>query len=227
MSENYKRIASLKTADDFANYIETTGVNLQFDRELQHGTDSPLGQPYQLDGFKIGNRFCILPMEGWDGTTDGKPSELTIRRWRHFGASGAKLIWGGEAVAVRHDGRANPNQLLSSDETASALAELRKTLVTSHAEHCGKTEDLLVGLQLTHSGRFARPNRKDRLEPRILYHHPLLDGRFGIKRDDPCLTDDQIEDLIADFVRAAVRAQDGGFHFVDIKHCHGYLGHEF
>jgi hypothetical protein len=91
---NYKRIASLKTADDFENYIETVGVKLQFDREIKHGTDSPLGQPYQLDGFKIGNRFCILPMEGWDGTEDGKPSELTIRRWRHFGESGAKLIWG-------------------------------------------------------------------------------------------------------------------------------------
>ena len=38
----------------------------------------------------------------------GEPSELTVRRWRHFGRSGAKLIWGGEAVAVRHDGRANP-----------------------------------------------------------------------------------------------------------------------
>jgi hypothetical protein len=68
---NYKRIASLKTADDFANYIEMAGVKLQFDRELQHGMDSPLGRPYQLDGFKIGNRFCILPMEGWDGTEDG------------------------------------------------------------------------------------------------------------------------------------------------------------
>jgi len=76
MSENYKRIASLKTADDFSNYIERLGVELQFDRELQHGADSPLGRPYQLDGFKIGNRFCILPMEGWDGAEDGKPSEL-------------------------------------------------------------------------------------------------------------------------------------------------------
>ena len=116
---NYKRIASLKTADGFANYVETVGVNLQFDRELQHGPDSPLGRPYQLDGFKIGNRFCILPMEGWDGTEDGKPSELTVRRWKNFGESGAKLIWGGEAVAVRHDGRANPNQLMSSDGTTA------------------------------------------------------------------------------------------------------------
>ena len=227
MSENYKRIASLKTADDFSNYMERLGVELQFDRELQHGADSPLGRPYQLDGFKIGNRFCILPMEGWDGSEDGKPSELTIRRWKHFGESGAKLIWGGEAVAVRHDGRANPNQLMSSDDTTADLEKLREVLIAAHKEKCGSSDDLLVGLQLTHSGRFARPNEKMRLEPRILYHHPILDRKFKIAPEHTCLSDAEIDDLIGDFVKAAVRAEAAGFTFVDLKHCHGYLGHEF
>src|SRR5213592_1930015 len=105
-------------------------------------------------------------MEGWDGTPQGEPSDLTRRRWRRFGLSGAKLIWGGEAVAVRHDGRANPNQLLLHDGTLADLAALRELLVTAHREQFGSTEDLLVGLQLTHSGRFARPNDKRRPEPR-------------------------------------------------------------
>ena len=69
-------------------------------------------QPLTVEGVSLGNRFCILPMEGWDGTADGRPSELTIRRWQRFGQSGAKLIWGGEAMAVREDGRANPNQII-------------------------------------------------------------------------------------------------------------------
>ena len=73
---------------------------------------APLAQPYCLDnGFTIGNRFCILPMEGWDGTADGRPTELTTRRWKNFGLSGAKLIWGGEAVAVQPDARANPDSV--------------------------------------------------------------------------------------------------------------------
>src|SRR5215813_12453677 len=227
MPEKYKRIASLKTADDFSNYIERLGVELRFDRELQHGADSPLGHPYQLDGFKIGNRFSILPMEGWDGAEDGKPSELTIRRWRHFGESGAKLIWGGEAVAVRHEGRANPNQLLSSEATQKSLSQLRNSVIHAHEERYGSSSDLVVGLQLTHSGRFAKPNSQTKLEPRILYHHPLLDRRYGTAPDYPCLTDAEIEGIIEDFVEAAVRARDAGFTFVDIKHCHGYLGHEF
>ncbi|MBK9677142.1 MAG: hypothetical protein IPO82_18595 [Betaproteobacteria bacterium] len=33
--------------------------------------------------------------------------------------------------------------------------------------------------------------------------------------------------LIGDYVLAARRARQCGFDFVDIKHCHGYLGHEF
>ncbi len=227
MSENYKRIASLKTADDFSNYIEKLGIELQFDRELQHGAESPLGRLYQLDGYSIGNRFCILPMEGWDGSEDGKPSELTIRRWKHFGESGAKLIWGGEAVAVRQDGRANPNQLMSSDETTAEIEKLREVLIASHEERCGTSKDLLVGLQLTHSGRFARPYDKKKLEPRILYHHPILDRKFNIAPDHARLTDGEIDGLIGDFVKAAVRAETAGFTFVDLKHCHGYLGHEF
>ncbi|MGH9854025.1 MAG: NADH:flavin oxidoreductase, partial [Blastocatellia bacterium] len=224
---NYRRIASLKSADDFANYIQQLGIELHFDHELQTGSEAPLAASYQLDDFTIGNRFCILPMEGWDGTEDGRPSELTIRRWKHFGESGAKLIWGGEAVAVRHDGRANPNQLISTDSTTLELENLRQTLVDAHREKCGTIDDLLVGLQLTHSGRFARPIDKKRLEPRILYRHPLLDKKFGVTSDDALFTDAEIDDLIGDFVRAAVRAEAAGYAFVDLKHCHGYLGHEF
>ena len=168
-SITYRRIASLKTADDFSAYLAQLNLELGFDRELLSGEPSPLAQSYDLDGFTIGNRFSILPMEGWDGTPDGHPSELTTLRWQHFGESGAKLIWGGEAVAVRHDGRANPNQLRLDEDTAAALAQLHETLVQAHQQRYGNTDDLLIGLQLTHSGRFARPNSKAKLEPRILY----------------------------------------------------------
>jgi 2,4-dienoyl-CoA reductase-like NADH-dependent reductase (Old Yellow Enzyme family) len=223
----YGRIAALKSADEFAAYIARLGLALAFDRELMAGEHAPLGWAYLLGGQHVGNRFCILPMEGWDGTADGRPSDLTFRRWRHFGESGAKLIWGGEAVAVSHEGRANPNQLLSSDHTQASLEQLRGVLVSAHQQRFGSSQDLFIGLQLTHSGRFARPNQKNRLEPRILYHHPLLDPKFGIEPAHACLTDGEIGKIIEDFVQAAVRARDAGFAFVDIKHCHGYLGHEF
>lgn len=179
----YRRIASIKSSIEFRQYLEKSHIDIEFDEVLQTGQASPLAQAYRLqDGFVIGNRFCVQPMEGWDGTTDGRPSELTYRRWRHFGQSGAKLIWGGEAAAIQPDGRANPNQLMITENTLADLAQLRQTLVEAHAERFTSTHDLLIGLQLTHSGRFARPN-STRLEPKILYHHPYLDKRFGLRGD--------------------------------------------
>lgn len=221
----FPRISTLKTAEEFQRRLTELGLSLPFDETVD--ARGPLSQPIQRTGANIGNRFAILPMEGWDGMADGKPSELTRRRWRNFGTSGAKLIWGGEAVAVRHDGRANPNQLALTEENLASFADLRQTLVEAHCARFGSADDLLVGLQLTHSGRFARPNDKKRMEPRTLYRHPLLDAKFGINDDGPLLSDGEIDCLIEDFVRAARRAAAAGFAFVDIKHCHGYLGHEF
>jgi 2,4-dienoyl-CoA reductase-like NADH-dependent reductase (Old Yellow Enzyme family) len=223
----YRRIASLKSPAELREYAQSVGAAIPCDDTLLAAPESPLAQSLIVEGQRIGNRFAILPMEGWDGTLDGRPSELTFRRWRRFGASGAKLIWGGEAVAVRHDGRANPNQLLIDDRTAADLARLREALVSEHASRFGDTSDLLVGLQLTHSGRFSRPDSKEHLQPQILYRHPLLDRKFRLPATQPVLTDDDVETLVGDFVLAARLAQQAGFAFVDIKHCHGYLGHEF
>ena len=223
---SYPKISTLKTADQFRNRLTDLNLTLPLDDLIKSGDNAPLAQPLVSKAGLIGNRFCILPMEGWDGTTEGKPTELTRRRWQNFGLSGAKLIWGGEAVAVRHDGRANPSQLLLTDANLSEIEGLRQLLVKTHAEHFSKTDDLSVGLQLTHSGRFARPNEKKKSEPRISYRHPVLDGRVGVTDDAPVFSDDDLKQLIDDFVAACVRAQKAGYSWVDVKHCHGYLGHE-
>ena len=109
------------------------------------------------------------------------------------------------------------------------FAELLGSLREIHIESFGSDRDLLVGLQLTHSGRFSRPDPDGKPKPRILYHHPILDTRVGIdpSDDDSVLTDEQIEELIVSYIEAADLAREIGFDFVDIKHCHGYLGHEF
>jgi len=198
------------------------------ERILTASEGSPMAQPITVFGRRVGNRWCVHPMEGWDGTLDGRPSEWTKRRWEHFGRSGAKLIWGGEAVAVRHDARANPNQLMISPATQPDLAALRDLLVKAHRQATGTSDDLLIGLQLTHSGRFSKPNNNTRMEPRIAYHHPILDRRFGIAPDDDrvMFTDDELWRLMDDFVTASRLAAGAGYDFVDLKCCHGYLGHE-
>jgi 2,4-dienoyl-CoA reductase-like NADH-dependent reductase (Old Yellow Enzyme family) len=219
-------ISSLHSVASFSTYSSSLNITLPHDSETIFGKDSPLAQSYYLDNHEIGNRYCALPMEGWDATPTGQPSELTQRRWENFGRSGAKLIWGGEAVAVRYDGRGSPNQLYFSESNLPALQTLRDQLVAAHQTAFGVTHDLLVGIQLTHSGRVSRPTAWNRPEPKILYHHPILDQRLGLTADYPVLTDEELDEIVRDFIQAAVWSKQLGFHFVDIKHCHGYLSHE-
>jgi 2,4-dienoyl-CoA reductase-like NADH-dependent reductase (Old Yellow Enzyme family) len=221
------RLGSVKDVARFDEHLHSLRLTIPCDRDLASGTGSPLRWPLLKGAIKIGNRIAIQPMEGWDGTTEGNPSENTLRRWRRFGRSGAKLIWGGEAVAVTRSGRANPNQLVAAAHTERGLARLRTMLIEEHRLTTGSDQDLLIGLQLTHSGRYSRPNAHNRPEPRILYHHPILDRRLQLPPDYPLLTDAEIEAIIEDFHSAALMAWKLGFQFVDIKHCHGYLGHEF
>jgi NADPH2 dehydrogenase len=220
------RVATLRTPDAFRRHLEAGGIRIAFDDALAAPSESPFARPLEDDGLRPGNRFCVLPMEGWDGTADGHPTELTRRRWRNFGRSGAKLVWGGEAAAVRHDGRANPCQLVIGPATWESIARLREDLVAAHEGSFGRgaAGDLVVGLQLTHSGRYCRPNAWDRAEPLAAFAHPVLDRRFpgGVR----VLADEELDRLADDFVRAAALARRAGFAFVDVKHCHGYLGHE-
>src|SRR5882724_5116121 len=101
--EHFLHLGSVKNIKQFQRYLAEHQISIPCDSEIIAGETSPLARGFKFKNIEIGNRFAIHPMEGWDGTADGKPTELTIRRWKNFGRSGAKLIWGGEAVAVRHD----------------------------------------------------------------------------------------------------------------------------
>lgn len=224
MKHRWPRVASLRTPEGLRARLGELGRPLPCDDALEAG-DAPLARALELgDGHVVPNRFVIQPMEGWDATPEGRPSALTERRWRNFGASGAGWIWGGEAVAVRPEGRANPRQLLIGDDTADALGALRRSLLAA-AREAGNAEPL-VGLQLTHSGRWSMPE-PGRRRPRIAYRHPLLDARVGVRDDSAVLADAELAPLVADFAAAARHAAAQGFAFVDVKHCHGYLLHEF
>lgn len=224
---DYPKVGSLDGVTGFRNYLQSLGIGMPCDDIVAHGPKSPLAAPLEIDGMKIGHRLAIQPMEGWDCERDGKPSENTRRRWRRFGLSGAKLIWGGEACAVRFDGRANPKQLTMTAESQSEIASLRDIVTTAHKEATGDDDDPVIGLQLTHSGRFCKPNDNTKFESIIAYNHPLLDRKFGYPPDRPVISDDEIKRLIDDYIVAAKRAEACGYDFVDVKHCHGYLGHEF
>src|SRR5258707_10057842 len=227
MSLPILRLGTVRDVSRFRQHLRTLGLNIPCDSEVLSGAESPLLQPLSRGEIHLANRIAVHPMEGWDATPDGNISESMLRRWRRLGTSGAKLVWGGEAAAVSHAGRANPNQLVVAPHTLRGLEKLRTTLLDGHRQTTGSADGMLIGLQLTHSGRYCRPNHHSKPEPQILYHHPSLDRRLGLGADYPLLTDGEIGGIIEDFHRAARAANETGFDFVDIKHCHGYLGHEF
>jgi len=223
---SFPAVPAFKEVSAFKAHLATLPIPLDCDDELQPPGRSVLAEPLQVEGRQIGNRFCIHAMGGMDGTLDGRPTELVTRRWTNFGRSGAKLIWGGEAAAVRPDARDNPFQLYYHPDNRASQEKLLRDTRKAHRERFGTTDDLLVGLQLTHSGRFCQPGPDFRPRPRIAYRHPLLDNRVGVEDDKSVMTDMELDDLIGDFVAYARFAHEAGFDFVDIKQCHGYLLHE-
>jgi NADPH2 dehydrogenase len=226
---NYPKISNFRDAAALRGRLAELGLSLPLDDKVVSADDgSALAQPIAVGGFEVANRWCIHAMEGWDANTDGSPSEHTLRRWHNFGLSGAKLIWGGEAAAVRPDGRANPNQTMAIAENRAGLQALLDGLQNAHRESFGSLDGLLVGLQLTHSGRFCKPNDHKKFEPRIAYHHPLLAEKYHLPPgDDSMVFTDAELDAVADaYVAAAHLAAEVGFQFVDVKACHGYLLHE-
>jgi len=213
----FPRIKSLRDVNAFRARLAELDLDLPCDdAALSTAEGSPLAQPLALGPL---NRWVVQPMEGWDAGPDGAPTELVTRRWERFGRSGAGWVWGGEAVAVTEGGRANPRQLLLDDTTAAAIGGLRAALVAAAEPVLGTKP--LIGLQLTHSGRWAHRRR------RTAFRHRALDERAGIDDPDAVLTDDEVDGIVAAFARAAALAHDQGFAFVDVKHCHGYLLHEF
>jgi 2,4-dienoyl-CoA reductase-like NADH-dependent reductase (Old Yellow Enzyme family) len=215
MSGRWIQVKNLDTVAAFREHCADLGVEIPIDDEVD--AQGVLAQPVRIVDGSAGvidapNRFAVLPMEGWDGTTDGRPTDLVRRRWRRFGESGCGLVWG-EATAVRADGRANPDQLILDRRTVDEIAGLRALLDPAQ----------VTGLQLTHSGRWSRPEGAP--APRTAYEHPWLDRRVGVD-GSAVLTDDELDALAEDYVAAAVLAHEAGFDFVDVKHCHGYLLHE-
>src|SRR5688500_15080407 len=171
---SFPKIGHFRDVSAFRQRLDELGAKIPCDeRVLSAAEGSPLASPLQIQDFQLGNRWCIHPMEGWDGTPTGEPSEHTVRRWKHFGESGAKWIWGGEAFAVQNDGRANPLQIGVIDDDVDRAERgarlLLDTCVSAHKDKFGAADDLLVGLQLTHSGRFCKPNSKTKFENRIAY----------------------------------------------------------
>lgn len=203
------------TLSQIEDKVASLGLEIHFQEDL-----SPLWRPVPIGDRIVPNSLAIHPMEGCDGGVDGSPDALTYRRYDRFARGGAGLLWF-EATAVVPEGRANPRQLWIHAGNVAAFRELLSASLQAAQESCGGMHRPFTVLQLTHSGRYCKP--EGRPAPIIPQHDPLLDPKVGITDAHTLVTDEYLEHLEDAYVAAARFAWQAGFDAVDIKSCHRYL----
>lgn len=177
-----------------------------------------LQQPLRIGKNIIPNRMVVHPMEGCDGDAQGRPAELTRRRYVRFAEGGAGLVWF-EATAIVAEGRANPRQLLITKDTLKDLRTLLQEALNAAANKNGSDRKPYTVIQLTHSGRYSRPTSKP--QPIIAVTNPYLDEKIPAQKH--IITDAELEKLEDQYLEAALMAAEIGFDAIDIKSCHRYL----
>ena len=182
------------------------------------GETGILTRPVIGDGFTLKNAMAIQPMEGCDGDKNGAPTDWTRRRYRRFAAGGAGLIWM-EAISVSPEARANPCQLMITQENISSFRSLLDE-TRAAARSVGLEPPLIIG-QLTHSGRWSRPY--DQKAPIRAWYSDVLDKHQQLPDDYPVISDAELEALPEKFAESARLCMEAGFDGVDVKACHLYL----
>ncbi len=179
---------------------------------------APLSEPLAIGDRSLVNRFCVQPMEGADALLDGAPGPLTQRRYERFARGGSALIWV-EATAVAQEACSNPRQLYLHARNLAPFAEFVAAVRSAAVEVFGR--DVVLILQLTHSGRHSAPDGVPC--PVIAHHCPELDSVHDVSPDHPLIADDELDRLKDAYVESARLAAEAGFDGVDIKCCHGNL----
>jgi 2,4-dienoyl-CoA reductase-like NADH-dependent reductase (Old Yellow Enzyme family) len=206
---------NFKNKDEFLAKGSSLDAGIPFSDDI-----GALFEPLTVAGKRLPNRLAIQPMEGADAAPGGAPSELTFRRYQRFAASGCGLIWF-EAAAVTENGKSNPSQLLLARNTLDGFRRLVEKTRNTARKSLGPNYSPVFILQLTHSGRFSKPQGTP--APIIAQHNPYLDPRPKLPLDYPLISDRELDDLQEVYAEAARMALETGFDGVDIKACHGYL----
>lgn len=180
---------------------------------------STLYAPLALGEKSAANRIAFQPMEGTDGTEDGAPGPLTVRRYERFAKAGPGLIWF-EAVATVPEARASAHQLYLREDNLDAFARLNERI----REICLKENgyEPVIVMQATNSGRYSKPNGFP--EPLIAYNCPPLEDTPLPK--ERILSDGDLRRYEEAFEQTARLCARAGFDGMDVKCCHRYLACE-
>ena len=170
-----------------------------------------LFEPFKIGSLTIPNRVALPPMVVAYAGPRGEVTEQLLAYYEARARGGAGLIIV-EASYIREDGRLVYGELgIYSDELIPGLARLADVI---------KTHGSVAAIQIAHGGIQANT-----LEP----VGPSPIGRVLIppSKTPRELSTEEVEKLVDDFAKAALRAKNAGFDTVEVHGTHGYLITQF
>lgn len=163
-----------------------------------------------MGDVELSNRIVMSPMATNLATPEGYPTEELVMYYVRRASVG--LIITEYTYVNRVDARGTPNQLgLYSDDLIPKFARLTEAI------HNAGTK---IFVQLVHVGRKTRRDLIWNNTPIAPSNVPLLEPVREMSEDD-------INRVINDFVKAAIRAERSGFDGIELHGAHGYLIAQF
>jgi 2,4-dienoyl-CoA reductase-like NADH-dependent reductase (Old Yellow Enzyme family) len=215
-------------------------------KELSSKTPT-LFTPLKIRDVTLRNRIIVAPMCQYSSAPSG-PDIGALTDWHvatlgHYAIKGAALVFV-EATGVQPNGRISPNcPGLWDDAQIGGLKRLADFV---------RSQGALSGIQLAHAGRkssTAAPwvstvsGAKSKRADTDIGGWPddvkgpsggvdqAWDGPFDSEQNrfwpPKALTKQEIQDVVQDFAKAAVRSVKAGVDVIEIHAAHGYLLHQF
>jgi 2,4-dienoyl-CoA reductase-like NADH-dependent reductase (Old Yellow Enzyme family)/thioredoxin reductase len=169
-----------------------------------------LFQPIAVGALELKNRIVMAPMNDSLAGGDGSVTDRMVRYYEERAKGGVGMIITGNAYVEEKKGRISAAQFgCFHDRLVPKLNFLAETI---------HLYDIPVIMQLVHAGRQADPNI---IEGPPVAPSPLPFPATGVVPQELSIA--EIEEIVEQFGRAAVRAKQAGFDGVEIHAAHGYL----
>lgn len=192
--------------------------------------------PCRIGSLELRNRIAMAPMGVEIVEADGSIREPVLAYYRERARGGAGLLITENTAACYPRGANTANEIAVSDD--KYLPGLTALTEAVH-EHGAK-----IAIQLAHHGKVGRLDTRDGrplLMPSKPKHTGFPSGPLDLTLDEmtqmgkaaggkPTVhvaTKEDLEQLVADFADAAVRAKRAGFDAIEIHGAHGYIFSEF
>jgi 2,4-dienoyl-CoA reductase-like NADH-dependent reductase (Old Yellow Enzyme family)/thioredoxin reductase len=169
--------------------------------------------PIKIKSLELANRAVMPPMGTNLGNPDGTVSEAHLAYIKRRARGGAGLIIT-EITSVHLSGSALPNELGAYEDRF--IPGLKKIADAVHA--AGSK----VALQLHHAGRESLYLLQ---EGKAIAPSAIRSLVFGLTPRE--ITLEEIQEIIAAFGAAALRAKEVGFDAIEVHGAHGYLLTQF